>query len=73
MKKGSLIIIMIITLAALIGGCSNGGSVSTNNCKSCGRTFQAGDDAGNYRNIARTNMCNNCYNNYKWAQDVLGK
>ena len=63
-----------VFLIAIMGSCNGGGrKVSTATCKSCGRTFQAGDDAGNYRNIARTHMCNNCYNNYKWAKDVMGK
>lgn len=33
-------------------------------CSSCGRTWSAGDIGGNYINIARTGMCNNCENNY---------
>ena len=42
-------------------------------CKSCGRKFEAGDTAENYMNIARTGMCNNCYNNYKSMSEALGK
>ncbi len=40
-------------------------------CKSCGRTYKPGDTDGNFMNIARTGMCNNCYENFKWAKDVL--
>lgn len=42
-------------------------SRNSSDCKSCHRTFYSGDSAGNYKNIARTGMCNNCYSNYKWA------
>lgn len=41
-------------------------------CKSCGRSFKAGDSAGNYMNIARTGMCNNCYRNYKSLESFIG-
>ena len=37
----------------------------TNTCSSCGRSFSAGDSDGNYKNIASTGMCNNCYKNFK--------
>ena len=59
-----LVITLCLSLCACVGG-SSGGSSKTNTCKSCGRTFEAGDSAGNFMNIARSGMCNNCYNNYK--------
>ena len=48
-------------------------SIATATCQSCGRTFSAGDIGGNYINIAKTGFCNNCYKNYKWAMEQLGK
>lgn len=46
-------------------GSSSGSHSKT--CKFCHREFEAGDDGGNFMNIAKTGMCKNCYNNYKWA------
>ena len=42
-------------------------------CKSCGRSWNAGDSNGNYRNIAQTGMCNNCENNYHDMKDLVGE
>ena len=66
-----LVAALCISLCSCVGG-SGGGSSKTATCRSCGRSFKAGDSGGNFVNIARTNMCKNCYNNYKWAQDALG-
>ena len=66
-----LVAALCISLCACVGG-SSGGSSKTATCRSYGRSFKAGDSGGNFMNIARTNMCKNCYNNYKWAQDALG-
>ena len=54
-------------------GSSGGGygSGNTRVCKVCGRSFESGD--GNYKNIARTGMCNNCYSNYQWGMNAQGK
>ena len=72
--KGLLILfIIIILLIGVIGMFVSEPSASTNTCRVCGRTFEAGDAGGNYRNIAKTHMCNNCYSNYLWAQDALGQ
>lgn len=69
----TLIVAVISGIA--VGGNSGGGSSSgsTNTCGSCHRSWSAGDSGGNYMSIARTNMCKNCYNNFKWAQDALGR
>lgn len=75
----TLIIAVILTIVFIVMAVSpsissgGGGSSSRNTCKSCGRTFSAGDAAGNYKNIARTGMCNNCYGNYNWGKDLIGK
>lgn len=71
-------IIAFVLLVVLLGSCGNlfggsgGRSAKTNTCKSCGRTFEAGDSDGNFMNIARTGMCNNCYENYQWGQKAIG-
>ena len=70
------ITLAIIAIVALIVVCCNScvndsGHVDTSTCKSCGRTFEAGDSDGNYKNIARSGMCNNCYDNYKYFEDFV--
>ena len=74
MKKAlSLILALVMCLSlCACGGGSSSSTKDSSECKSCHRTFYAGDSAGNYKNIARTGMCNNCYNNFKWSQDALG-
>ena len=71
------VIVIILVLVLLIGSCggsgSGGGATRKNTCKSCGRSYEAGDAGGNFMNIARTGMCKNCYNNYQWAQKAAGK
>ena len=79
-KTGNIIILVISIIMAVLmvrccfGGSSSGSShsASSNTCKSCGRTFQAGDSGGNYMNIAKTGMCKNCYGNYQWGKDAIG-
>ena len=73
----AVIIIEIIVLIAVIvacssigGGGSGSGGSSSRTCKSCGRKYT---DSANTRSIARTGMCTNCYNNFKWAQAATGK
>lgn len=41
---------------------------SDKSCQSCGREFS---DSDNKKSISRTNMCENCYNNYKSLEWVL--
>lgn len=48
---------------------NSGDKDDTVTCKSCGRKFQKGSQ--NAKSIRRTNMCTNCYNNYKKASDAL--
>ena len=54
-------------------GTSSGPSLDQNTCRVCGRSWHAGDSGGNYMSIARTHMCVNCYNNYKYAEQTLDK
>ncbi len=76
---GGIIVIgvIILILIAAIGSCSSGGGggsshkVSTATCKSCGRTWEAGDDGGNFMQIAKSGMCKTCYNNYMWGKDYI--
>ncbi len=64
-----LVIVMCFSFCACGSSSSSGGHKTT--CKSCGRTFEAGDAAGNYMNIARTGMCNNCEGNYHAMKGYL--
>jgi hypothetical protein len=76
MKKTTILTILLVfclCLCACTGGSGGYSQTATNTCKSCGRTYEAGDSGGNYMNIARTGMCKNCYNNFKWGQDAIGK
>ena len=75
MKIGFVVFIAVIVLIALIASCTGSGSGSSGSsnsrrCKSCGRTFT---DSSNTRSIARTGMCSNCYNNFKWGQAATGR
>lgn len=45
---------------------SDGGSSAV--CSSCNKVFT---DSGNVRSIKKTNMCTNCYNNYRVGTDVI--
>ncbi len=51
----------------IFGGIGGGSSTSTNTCLSCDRTYA---DSANKRSIRKTNMCQNCYSNYKWASSL---
>ena len=72
-------IVIIVFVLALLASCvavmsdSSPSKPATAKCKSCGRTFQAGDNGGNYMSIARTGMCKNCYENFKWGMNAIGK
>ena len=69
-KLGIIIIVIVIFL--FIGLFSGGGSSgsSSKTCQVCHRTFESSSEKSN---IARTNMCKNCYSNYKWSMDAQGK
>lgn len=45
-------------------------SESTKICASCGREYS---DSTNKKSISKTNMCTNCYNNYKSMEQFIGK
>lgn len=63
----------IKTLLQTILGFSIRGSRDSNTCKSCHRSWEAGDSGGNFMNIARTGMCKNCYGNYNSLKGFIGK
>ena len=62
-----LAIIIVVLVLAGIGSCSGGSDDDSSKCGSCGRTFTNSDDVSS---IAWTNMCENCYDNYKFSQDL---
>ncbi len=73
MKKLFDLIVIFALCVTLLCGCGSSPSSKTYSakCKICGRTFSyKGENYGNQAqknvsNIHRTNMCLNCYNNYK--------
>lgn len=69
---GVIVLVIVICVAACFGDDTGSSTPKTAQCSSCGRTYQAGDNGGNFMNIAKTSMCKNCYNNFKWAQSALG-
>ena len=63
-----LAIVAVVIILALIGSCSGGGSSSSSKeCPVCGRTYTNSDDKNS---IAWRNMCERCYSNYKYSQDL---
>lgn len=38
-------------------------------CQVCDKSYQKGSE--NAKSISRTNMCSNCYSNFKWTQDAI--
>ncbi len=64
-----LIIVVIVLILAGIGSCSGGGSSSSDSarCEVCGKTYTNRDDV---HSIAWRNMCERCYSNYKYSQDL---
>ena len=70
-KRFISIILVLLVVGLVLHACSASPDRSSATCESCGRTYEPGDSGGNYMNIARTSMCNNCYDNFKWAQSVL--
>lgn len=63
-----LTVIIVILVIAGIGSCSGyGDSEKTATCQVCHKTFTNSDDRNS---IAWRNMCENCYSNYKYTQDL---
>ena len=61
-----LAIVCIITVISFVGNVSDS-KFADNQCHTCERKFT---DSDNKMSIAKTNMCENCYNNYdslKWV------
>ena len=79
-KKAALKIAFVLVMLALIFGFkiiidpvigvepAKSGSSETVTCKVCDRSFKKGSD--NAMSIARSNMCENCHDNFEWRQDV---
>lgn len=66
--KGSIFItaVIVIVILAAIGSCS-GGTSKEYICGFCGKTFTNSADK---RSIQRTNLCELCYDNYKFSQEL---
>lgn len=77
-NKGGRRMLLIGVVLVLLSGffltripSSGGSSNNHDTCGYCGRHFT---DSANISSIARTHLCVNCYNNYKWADEqVNGK
>lgn len=70
-KKAAIIGIIIYVVLMGVGICGvfgNTAEFSDNQCQACERKFT---DSKNTKSIARTNMCKNCYDNYKSLEWVL--
>ncbi len=65
-----IVIALIFASISIIGGISEnkGNDNSKTTCGVCHRTFKEGSD--NARSIARSNMCENCHDNFEWRQEV---
>ena len=59
-KKLCCVFISILTFVSLCGCSESIYERDINTCKGCGKSFYAGDAAGNYKNITWTNLCNKC-------------
>lgn len=64
-----LTIIVVILILAGLGSCVGGDNSSEKSakCQVCHKTFTNSDDRNS---IAWRNMCENCYDNYKFSQDL---
>ena len=65
-----IVLALIFASISIIGGFSvnKGNDNSKTTCGVCNRTFEEGSD--NARSIARSNMCENCHDNFEWRQEV---
>ncbi len=57
--------LIILVLAFAMTGDFGGSKESKNTCSYCKKSWTAGDSGGNYKNISKTGMCNNCEDNYQ--------
>lgn len=65
-----LVIIVIAIIFIGIGACSGGSSSSKSEsarCPSCNKKFTNSEDV---RSISYRGMCERCYSNYKYSQDL---
>ncbi len=68
--KKNIILVLLVVLAIIITGIASSGKTpkSKTFCPSCDRNYT---DSANKKSISRTNMCKNCYENYKSLEWVL--
>ena len=60
------VVIIIIGISSF-NSCTSSSSSKSHICQSCHKTFTNKDDV---HSIIWTNMCEKCYNNYKFTQDL---
>lgn len=63
------IIVLLFIFALLFSPDSSSSSSKTIECQVCDRSFNVGSE--NAKSISRSNMCSNCYSNFKWGQKVI--
>lgn len=52
---------------------SSSNSSDTRTCSYCDRSFNLSDNRDDFWSIKRTNMCENCYRNYKSLEQFIGQ
>lgn len=62
-----LIIIMCFSIKAFWAHIRDGDTPKEETCQVCNKTFTNNDDV---HSIIMTNMCENCYDNFKYTQDL---
>ena len=62
-----LIVVMCFSIKALWSHMGYNDSSNEEVCQVCNRTFTNRDDV---HSIIMTNMCDNCYSNFKYTQDL---
>lgn len=60
-------IVVIIIFINIVNSHTSSSSSKSHICQSCHKTFTNKDDVSS---IIWTNMCEKCYNNYKFTQDL---
>lgn len=73
-RKGFGVVLIIVALVfasiSVVGGIieNKDNSNSKPTCSVCHKTFREG--SANAESIARSNMCENCHDNFEWRQEV---
>ena len=78
-KTKVILLIVSILIWVVIFAClfttptSSSNSSDTRTCSYCDRSFNLSDNRDDFWSIKRTNMCENCYRNYKSLEQFIGQ